>query len=158
MGIETKHVTVKGVDYEFNTWPAEKGIGYGVRLLALGGDGLGAFIQGQANMRFREKKDENGTVVLDSITGDPVMEVVPDENNNFLQKTTSLIVSKLNKDEVVNLIKEMLSGVRHAGQSQPINFNMEFASNYGAMAQLLIEVIKENRLHDFLLESATGVL
>lgn len=157
MGIETKTLTIDDVEYQFNTWPADKGLSYGVRILALGGDALGAFIQGQANIRFQEKRDVDGNPVLDS-EGLPEMEVVKDSENQFIQKATSLLVAKLNDKEVVSLIKEVLSTVKRAGESQPINFNQDLAGKYNVMAKLFIGVIKENNLQGFLEASVTGLV
>lgn len=157
MSIETKTLTIDDVEYQFNTWPASKGLSYGVRILALGGDALGAFIQGQANVRFQEKRDSEGNLVL-ADDGFPEMEVIKDNDNHFIQKATSLLVAKMNEKEVVTLAKEILSTVRRVGESQPINFDQDLAGKYGTMAKLLIGVIKENNLQGFLVESVTGLI
>ena len=161
MSIETKTLTIDDVEYQFNTWPASKGLGYGVRILALGGDALGAFIQGQTNIRFQEKRDSEGNPVLfENEDGNmlPEMEVVKDNDNHFIQKATSLLVAKMNEKEVVTLAKEILSTVKRVGESQPINFDQDLAGKYGVMAKLLVGVIKENNLQGFLVESVTGLI
>jgi len=157
MSIETKTLTIDDVEYQFNTWPASKGLSYGVRILALGGDALGAFIQGQANVRFQEKRDSEGNLVL-ADDGFPEMEVIKDNDNHFIQKATSLLVAKMNEKEVVTLAKEILSTVKRVGESQPINFDQDLAGKYGTMAKLLVGVIKENNLQGFLVESVTGLI
>lgn len=157
MSIETKTLTIDDVEYQFNTWPASKGLSYGVRILALGGDALGAFIQGQANIRFQEKRDSEGNLVL-ADDGLPEMEVIKDNDNHFIQKATSLLVAKMNEKEVVTLAKEILSTVKRVGESQPINFDQDLAGKYGTMAKLLVGVIKENNLQGFLVESVTGLI
>lgn len=157
MSIETKTLTIDDVEYQFNTWPASKGLSYGVRILALGGDALGAFIQGQANIRFQEKRDGEGNLVL-ADDGLPEMEVIKDNDNHFIQKATSLLVAKMNEKEVVTLAKEILSTVKRVGESQPINFDQDLAGKYGTMAKLLVGVIKENNLQGFLVESVTGLI
>jgi hypothetical protein len=161
MSIETKTLTIDDVEYQFNTWPADKGLSYGVRILALGGDALGAFIQGQANVRFQEKRDSEGNLVLfENEDGNmlPEMEVVKDNDNQFIQKATSLLVAKLDNKEVVSLIKEILSTVKRVGESQPINFGQDLAGKYDVMAKLVVGVIKENNLQGFLAASVTGLI
>lgn len=154
----TRNVTIDDKTYYFNLWPATQGISIGVKILALGGDALGAFIQGQANIRFQERRDIDGNQVLDD-EGLPEMEVVKDSENQFIQKATSLLVAKLDDKNVVALVKEILAKVyMDANLKEVINVDQNFKGDYASLVKLLISVIKENNLQGFLQASVTGLI
>lgn len=156
--VSTRNITIDDKTYYFNLWPATQGIRIGVKILALGGDALGAFIQGQANIRFQDKRDADGNVVVDEF-GIPEQEIVKDSDNQFIQKATSLLVAKLDDDNVVSLIKEILAKVYlDAGLKQVVNIDENFKGDYASIVKLLISVIKENNLQGFLQASVTGLI
>ena len=157
MGTETKLVTVNDIEYRFNTWPASKGMDFGVRLMAIGGEAMGAVAQGISNVKWGTHLTAEGSLALDA-DGLPEMVITNATENEYIQKATSFLISKLNAKEVIPLIKEILAGVTVQGEGSPINFDQYFAGNYGTMVKLAIQVIKENNLHSFFTESVTGVM
>lgn len=154
----TRNVTIDDKTYYFNLWPATQGIAIGVKILALGGDALGAFIQGQANIRFQEKRDLDGNTIFDE-NGIPEQEIVKDSDNQFIQKATSLLVSKLDDKNVVSLVREILAKVYvDGGLKQVVNIDENFKGDYASLVKLIIAVIRENNLQGFLQASVTDLI
>lgn len=153
----TRNVTIDDKTYYFNLWPATQGVAIGVKILALGGDALGALLQGKADIRTQEQRDRDNNPILDE-NGMPLYEVVNDPNNKFIQKATSLLVSKLDDKNVVALIREILAKVYlDAGLKQIVNIDENFKGDYGNLIKLIFSVIKENNLQGFLLEGVTDL-
>jgi len=70
-----------------------------------------------------------------------------DPNNATLQsdnllKAANLLVENMDKEDIVELIKNLVKGVRV--DNKELNFEMDFAGNYGELLSVLTQVIKYN--------------
>ena len=64
------------------------------------------------------------------------------QGEDTIPKAVSLLVTNLDNDDVVDLIKKLTSTVQKDGKD--VNFDIEFAGNYGTLFKVLQFVIKEN--------------
>lgn len=116
-------VTYGESEYRITTFPAFKGLSYLQKLLKIVGPAIGEI--------FSKASAEGGDI------SDLVLE---EEALSFAIKE---LTTNLDKENVAQLVQDMIKdGVTKGGQ--PVNFNQEFAGNYGNMAKLIGVIIKEN--------------
>lgn len=109
-------ITIEGEDFGITPIPATKGLGYMRRLTKLLGPSITALFSAA---------DEESSVEMDG-----------------LQKAVNLLVENMDKEDVTQLIIELIRTVHKNGQS--INFDMEFTGNYQKLFLILAEVLKVN--------------
>lgn len=129
MGIRSVDVSINDQTYTYNTYTAKRGLNVLRRLTAIVGPGFAKLTAG---------------VEDETVGPDTIPEVV-----------TSL-VSRMDSDEIENLILDMTNEVYRG--NVPIDFNMEFAGNYGTLVQLLISIVKENYSSLFTQSGLNGIL
>lgn len=115
MAIQQLDVHIDGVDYKITQFLATKGLGIEVKLMKLLGP---SFMELQ-----KASQDENAQEAV-------------------LTAAISTLIEQFDKVDVVSLIKELLSGVTKGNAT--INFDQEFAGRYGAIFDLVKEVLKFN--------------
>lgn len=115
MAIEQLDVHIDGVDYKITQFLATKGLGIEVKLMKLLGP---SFMELQ-----KAAQDENAQEAV-------------------LSAAITVLIEQFDKVDVVALIKELLSGVTKG--TATINFDQEFAGRYGAIFDLVKEVLKFN--------------
>jgi hypothetical protein len=115
MAIQQLDVHIDGVDYKITQFLATKGLGIEVKLMKLLGP---SFMELQ-----KASQDENAQEAV-------------------LTAAISTLIEQFDKVDVVSLIKELLSGVTKG--TATINFDQEFAGRYGAIFDLVKEVLKFN--------------
>ena len=115
MAIQQLDVHIDGVDYKITQFLATKGLGIEVKLMKLLGP---SFMELQ-----KAAQDENAQEAV-------------------LSAAITVLIEQFEKVDVVALIKELLSGVTKG--TATINFDQEFAGRYGAIFDLVKEVLKFN--------------
>jgi hypothetical protein len=115
MAIQQLDVHIDGVDYKITQFLATKGLGIEVKLMKLLGP---SFMELQ-----KAAQDENAQEAV-------------------LSAAITVLIEQFDKVDVVALIKELLSGVTKG--TATINFDQEFAGRYGAIFDLVKEVLKFN--------------
>lgn len=115
MAIQQLDVHIDGVDYKITQFLATKGLGIEVKLMKLLGP---SFMELQ-----KASQDENAQEAV-------------------LSAAITVLIEQFDKVDVVALIKELLSGVTKG--TATINFDQEFAGRYGAIFDLVKEVLKFN--------------
>jgi len=115
MAIQQLDVHIDGVDYKITQFLATKGLGIEVKLMKLLGP---SFMELQ-----KASQDENAQEAV-------------------LTAAITTLIEQFDKVDVVSLIKELLSSVTKG--TATINFDQEFAGRYGAIFDLVKEVLKFN--------------
>lgn len=115
MATQQLDVHIDGVDYKITQFLATKGLGIEVKLMKLLGP---SFMELQ-----KAAQDENAQEAV-------------------LSAAITVLIEQFDKVDVVALIKELLSGVTKG--TATINFDQEFAGRYGAIFDLVKEVLKFN--------------
>ncbi len=116
-------VTIGDVEYTVTTFPAFKGLTYLQKLLKIVGPAIGEIFS---------KAAADGEALADIS--------VDDEALSFAIRE---LTTNLDKENVAQLVQDMIKdAVTKAGQ--PITFNQEFSSNYGALMKLIGTIVKEN--------------
>jgi hypothetical protein len=115
MAIQQLDVHIDGVDYKITQFLTTKGLGIEVKLMKLLGP---SFMELQ-----KVAQDENAQEAV-------------------LSAAITVLIEQFDKVDVVALIKELLSGVTKG--TATINFDQEFAGRYGAIFDLVKEVLKFN--------------
>ncbi len=116
-------VTIGDVEYTVTTFPAFKGLTYLQKLLKIVGPAIGEIFSKAA------------------AEGEGLSDIsVDDEALSFAIRE---LTTNLDKENVAQLVQDMIKdAVTKAGQ--PIMFNQEFSSNYGALMKLIGTIVKEN--------------
>ena len=112
----TRTTMIGSDEWSLNPFPATKGAGILKRLVKIFGASFSAIL---------ETKDEDNE---DGLSG--------------VAKAVDLLTDNLDKDDVVDLLKSMLSGVKKNGQQ--INFDNEFGGRYDVMFKVVLWVAQEN--------------
>jgi hypothetical protein len=115
MAIQQLDVHIDGIDYKITQFLTTKGLGIEVKLMKLLGP---SFMELQ-----KVAQDENAQEAV-------------------LSAAITVLIEQFDKVDVVALIKELLSGVTKG--TATINFDQEFAGRYGAIFDLVKEVLKFN--------------
>lgn len=115
MATQQLDVHIDGIDYKITQFLATKGLGIEVKLMKLLGP---SFMELQ-----KASQDENAQEAV-------------------LSAAITVLIEQFDKVDVVALIKELLSGVTKG--TATINFDQEFAGRYGAIFDLVKEVLKFN--------------
>ena len=113
--MSTRTTMIGDAEWSLNPFPATKGAGILKRLAKLFGQSFSAIL---------ESSDEES------------------EGQIGVAKAIGLLSDNLDKDDVVDLIKVMLSSVRKNGQ--PIHFDNEFGGRYDVMFKVVLWVAQEN--------------
>ena len=120
--LRTFEHTYAGTTYQITLFPASKGMRILKTLIGLFGPSLASVF--------------GSVAAVTSGTGNAVIE------DTAISAAVQLFVDNLDKVEVESVIKDMVNGVLVGGQ--PINFDMQFAGNYGALLSVLTAIVKEN--------------
>lgn len=123
--IRTFEHTVGERVYQITTYPASKGLKILKSLLGIFGPSLTEVFGGIQASDGKELKAEN--VVVDSAA---------------FSRAAQLFVDNLDREDISKLIEEMCKGILVGGQ--PIAYEIEFASNYGALVSVLTAIVTEN--------------
>jgi len=118
MAIQQLDVHIDGVDYKITQFLATKGLGIEVKLMKLLGP---SFMELQKASQAGDNDAAQEAVLTAAIT---------------------TLIEQFDKVDVVSLIKELLSSVTKG--TATINFDQEFAGRYGAIFDLVKEVLKFN--------------
>ena len=116
MSVKQVKIDIQGDEYTFNTFPATKGLAYLTKLLKIVGPAFGKLTAGN--------------------------EPVAGEEDVSFSQAVEILVENLYKEDVTALVKAMTSGVTKNGMQ--LEFDQDFAGNYGVMLQILVAIIKEN--------------
>ena len=108
---------IDGDSYTIQPIPAMKGLSYMRRLTKVLGASLAAL--------FSEAQGIEGAV-----------------EEAGLQKAVELLVDNMDKEDVEQLIVDLMKTVLKDGK--PLNFNSEFTADYGKLFKILVEVVKVN--------------
>ena len=116
-------VTIGDVEYTVTTFPAFKGLTYLQKLLKIVGPAIGEIFSKAA------------------VEGEGFSDIsVDDEALSFAIRE---LTTNLDKENVAQLVQDMIKDSA-TKSGQPISFNQEFASNYGALMKLIGTIVKEN--------------
>jgi hypothetical protein len=126
MSIESKDIIIGESEYTITQFTTSKGLKYLKQITKILAPSFAALSEGaEATNMDIHAAIQDGTVQTESFS-----------------KAVNLLVENMDKEDVVELIKNLVNGVRK--NNKDINFEMDFAANYGELSQLLIEVCKYN--------------
>lgn len=114
---KTKVIYIGENEYKISPWMATRGMGYMKRLTKVAGPSITALF----------KQEENESI---------------DTAENAFGKAVELLCENIDKDDVVDLVKAIVSSVRCNGKD--INFDTHFSANYLELFKLVFEVLKVN--------------
>lgn len=126
MSIESKDILIGDSEYTITQFTTSKGLKYLKQL---------AKILAPSFAALAENNDVTNTDVRNAIEDGVV-------SSDGLVKAVHLLVENMDKEDVVELVKNLVNGVRK--DNKDINFEIEFAGNYGELIQILVEVCKYN--------------
>lgn len=115
MAISSHEVLIGEVAYVVNTFPAVKGLGYLKKLLKVIGPALAEMASGDDGQMNQEGIGRAAEILFDNLDKENLDSMIVDWCKNNVTKN-----------------------------GQPINFDMEFAENYGALFTLIKEIIMLN--------------
>lgn len=130
MSIKSHTISIGDDSYSFITFPATKGLSILTKLLKVVGPAFGKFISSE--------------------------EVKEGEEDTSFSNAVSILVENMYKDDITGLVKIITSNVTKNGV--PIDFDQDFAGNYGVMVQLLVEILKANYSSFFTENGISGIL
>lgn len=126
MSIESKDVLINESEYTITQFTASKGLRYLKQLIKILAPSFAALSEGADVSNIDVKSAiQDGTIQTDGFS-----------------KAVNLLVENMDKEDVVELIKSLVQGVRK--NNKDINFEFEFAGNYGELILVLVEVCKYN--------------
>lgn len=64
------------------------------------------------------------------------------EAEDGIAKAVALLTDNIDKDDVVQLVKALTFGVKK--NNKEVNFDIEFAANYGTLFKVVTFIVKEN--------------
>lgn len=126
MAVETKEVTVGDKTYMITMFPATTGLKHMHQLIKLLGASMAAVMS------------DAGTDLKD-VTANP-----GDLSAKMIQAAVEQFIADMDNVDTVDLIKSLLLAAYPQNGNQPVAMDLEFAGNYGAMFQLVLEVVKYN--------------
>ena len=126
MSIESKDVLINESEYTITQFTTSKGLKYLKQLIKILAPSFAALSEGADVSNIDVKSAiQDGTIQTDGFS-----------------KAVNLLVENMDKEDVVELIKSLVQGVRK--NNKDINFEAEFAGNYGELILVLVEVCKYN--------------
>lgn len=126
--IESKDIIIGDNEYSITTFNASKGLKYLKQLVKV------------LAPSFAAMAESTGT----EITSTDIKDAIADQTiqTGSLSKAVNLLVDNMDKEDVVELIQNLVASCRC--NNKDINFNIQFAGNYGELMQLLLEVCTYN--------------
>lgn len=126
MSIESKDILIGDNEYSITQFTTSKGLRYLKQLLKVLAPSFAALSEGT------------------EVTNMDVKAAIEDASiqTEAFVKAVNLLVENLDKEDIVELIKNLCGSVRR--NNKDINFEVDFAGNYGELAQVLVEVCKYN--------------
>lgn len=128
MAVETKEVTVGDKLYTVQQFTASRGLKIFNSLIKLIGGSLAELLGDEGSDLAQAAKSGDTSILVDVAFASAV----------------DKFIDSMDKVDTVQLCKDLLSGTFDAQTSQPVNFDMDFAGDYGTMLALIIEVVKIN--------------
>lgn len=126
--LDSKDIIIGENEYTLQTFPANKGLIYLKQLVKILAPSFAAMAESSGK----------------EVTNMDVMTAVSDASiqSDTLSRAVTLLVENMDKEDVVELIQNLVKSCRK--NNKEINFNIDFAGNYGELLSLLVEVCKFN--------------
>jgi len=125
MAIQNKTFYVGDVEYSVTSFTASKGLQYVKQLSKIIAPSMAALAGNNTELPN----------LAEMTVADATLE------DGFL-KAATLLVENMDKEDVVQLIKNLVSSCRR--DNKDINFDQDYSCNYGELVKVLIEVVKFN--------------
>jgi len=126
--IQSKDILIGDTEYSMTTFTASKGLTYLKQLVKVLAPSFAAMAESAGS----------------EVTSNDIKNAVLDQTlqADALSKAVTLLVENMDKEDVVQLIQNLVASCRRNGKD--INFNIDFAGNYSELMQILLEVCKYN--------------
>ena len=151
MGIETKEKQIGENTFKINTYATGKSVGFLLRLTKVLGESIPTFFSTLASAT-EDYVDTTG--FTDEEFANYEAGVAAKKNKAMfdgIAKAVGLIVSNLDKDNVPELIEQMVKQAQTQKNSVLVNYESDFAGNgISDLVQLLYFIIEENYAKAFL--------